>query len=194
MQQEGAWYPFTSQEYFTVDPPGFIWTARISGPLGFPIYVTDSYVNGKGEIDGRLLGLIPVVQASGKEVDQGARLRFLNEIMWFPSAALHPAITWQSVDSVSARATFSDRDQSVSAIFYFGADGDLVDMRADRYREENGSFHLATWSTPLDTHKEMAGLRIPVRGEGVWKLQAGDFHYIRLRIDEIEFNYPARYP
>ena len=47
------------------------------------------------------------VDAKGKEIDQGALLRYLGEIVWVPSAALSDYITWEEMDSTTARATMS---------------------------------------------------------------------------------------
>jgi hypothetical protein len=39
----------------------------------------------------------------------------------------------------------------------------------------------------------MQGLRLPVSGEGIWHLDAGDFSYIRLRLTELEYDTPLPY-
>jgi hypothetical protein len=39
----------------------------------------------------------------------------------------------------------------------------------------------------------MQGLNLPVSGEGVWHLDAGDFSYIRLRVTELEYDTRAPY-
>ena len=43
-------------------------------------------------------GLITVADGTGPTFDQGTALRFLGEIIWFPSAALTRHITWQPID------------------------------------------------------------------------------------------------
>jgi hypothetical protein len=44
-----------AEEYYTTDPPSFVWLATIkSGPL-LSIAVRDQYFQGQGQIDGRLL-------------------------------------------------------------------------------------------------------------------------------------------
>ena len=44
----------------------------------------DKYVNGRGEMLIKILGLLPVVDARGPEMDQGTMLRYLAEMTWFP--------------------------------------------------------------------------------------------------------------
>ena len=54
----------------------------------------DSYVEGRGAMRVILTGLFPIVNANGPELDHSSAVRFLNEMMWFPSAFLRPNITW----------------------------------------------------------------------------------------------------
>jgi hypothetical protein len=189
LQAEGrAWMPFTAEEYFTTDPPGFVWKATMRMAPGLSIVGRDAYVAGQGSIDMRLLGLVPVAQASGQELDQGALLRYLNEIMWFPAAALSPSITWEPIDADSARATMRHGGATGEAIFYFDDMGRPTDMVAERPDMARG--RLETWSTPLHDHGEFQGVRVPVAGQGVWCYATGDFPYIELRITGLEFDGP----
>ncbi|NLW99209.1 MAG: hypothetical protein GXY39_05830 [Actinomycetales bacterium] len=99
----------------------------------------------------------------GPTLDEAALLRFLNEIMWFPAAALLPQITWAPVDNASARATIQVGDTSGTATFIFDSAGRLTDMRADRYDREHGS--AVPWSTPVGDYGVFGGVRIPTAGD-----------------------------
>jgi hypothetical protein len=180
------WLPFTAEEVFTTDPPGFLWrtTMRIS-PLG-EIIGRDMYAHGAASIEMRLLGLVPVARARGPELNQGALLRYLNETMWFPAAALSPAITWEAIDATAARATVVDGETSASAVFVFAADGRPVDMIAARYDLARG--RIETWSTPLTDWGTFGGVRVPVVGVGLWRYDDGDFPYIDVRITSIAYD------
>jgi hypothetical protein len=183
---ERAWMPFTATEVFTTDPPGFVWTTEMQLFPGVDIVGRDRYANGEGSIEMRVLGLIPVATASGPRLDQGALLRYLNEIMWFPAAALSPAITWDTAGPDAATATIADRGLTVRATFFFDAQGRPVDMRAERYDLATGALHV--WTTPLRAWGELAGVRVPTEGSGVWLYPDGDFAYIDLRITGIEYD------
>jgi hypothetical protein len=183
------WMPFEAEEYYTTDPPGFLWSATMKkGPL-LSVTGRDRYYEGKGSIDFRLLSLIPVARAEGAKIDQGALLRYLNETMWFPAAAVSPWITWEGIDAHSARATMSFQGLTASAVFSFDDEGRLITMVAQRYM---GS-ELETWCTPISEYGEFNGVRVPVAGEGVWKLRDGDFTYIKLRVTEIDYCNPPGY-
>jgi hypothetical protein len=82
---------------------------------------------------------------------------------------------------------------TASAVFYFNDKGELINMVAERYREHNGQFTLDTWSTPLSEYGHFNGVKIPLKGEGVWRLDAGDFTYIKLEVTDIEYNKPLIY-
>jgi hypothetical protein len=151
------------------------------------VNVLDRYIAGHGLTAPKLLGLIPLGTASGPEIDAGSLQRYLNETMWFPAAALSPTITWESIDVNSARATIQDGGLRVSAVFVFDTAGRLVTLTADRYRTIGDQFILTPWETPIRAYGEFSGVRVPVAGEGVWKLDTGDFAYIDLRVTEITY-------
>lgn len=193
MKEGGNWMPFTAEEYYTTNPPAFIWKAQMSMVPFLTAIGRDRYESGKGELNFKLGSLITVADAQGSELDQGAMVRYLNEIMWFPSAAISDYITWEAVDSSSARATMSFGGVTASAIFYFNEKGEETNMTADRYATLKKGISLEKWSTPIAGYGEFQGLRVPSRGEGVWNLKTGDYPYIRVEVTEIEYNKPALY-
>jgi hypothetical protein len=192
-KEEGSWMPFKAEQYYTTDPPGFIWYVTMKPVPLFTLKGRDMYYDGRGNMLIKLLSLIKVADASGPEMDQGTLVRYLNEIMWFPTAALNDHIEWEPVNRTSARATVNYKGVSASAIYYFSEDGDLVDFVAERYMEKDGSFRKERWSTPISGYGEFHGIRIPTEGKGVWKLDSGDFSYIRVKIVDIDYNNPTLY-
>ena len=178
--------PFTAEEVFTTDPPGFVWATRMQMFPGVAIVGRDRYANGEGSIEMRVLGVIPVANASGPQLDQGALLRYLNEIMWFPAAALAPSITWAAAGPDAATATIDDGGMTAAATFFFDEQGRPVDMRAERF--DMGSGAVQEWSTPLCAWGELGGVRVPTEGSAVWQYPDGDFAYIDLRVTGIEYD------
>ena len=100
-----GWMPFTAEEYYTTDPPGYVW--KVTFKLAPLVTVTgrDRYTDGQASILMRLLSLIPVANDHSPGLNQGAMLRFLNETMWFPAGVLNPYISWEPRDQTSAVAT-----------------------------------------------------------------------------------------
>jgi len=185
------WMPFDAEQYYTTDLPAFIWHASVK-PF-YLIRARDKFYEGKGNMLIKLLSLIEIADASGYEMDQGTLVRYLNEIMWFPTAYLNNNIQWEPIDSNSARATISYKGVTASAVLYFDEKGDLTNFIAERYMDVEGKFFKETWSTPISEYKEIKRIRIPIKGEGVWNLSSGDFSYIRLEITDIEYNNPSIY-
>jgi hypothetical protein len=176
-----------------VNPPEFVWDATVQ-QNGLPLVRgEDKYQDGKGNMEIKMLALIPIVNASGEEIDQGSMMRYLNEMTWFPSGFLGENITWKAIDSRSAEVTLTDRGRSVSAILYVDDEGKLTDFVAPRYRAVNGTYSLETWSTPMTAFGEFEGLKLPIKGKGVWKLPEGDLEYIELEITRLEYDVPALY-
>lgn len=184
-----SWIPVTAEEFYTTDPPSLIWNARFK-VAGLPLLrAKDRYESGHGHMFGKLAGLITVFDARGEKMDQATMIRYLNEIMWFPTAYLGENINWEAVDDHSARVTFTDSGKSVSAQMFFDNTGRLTNFTAKRYREIGGKFSLDLWSTPILGYGERAGLKLPIRGQAVWNLPSGDLSYADLEITEVEYNF-----
>ena len=135
---------------------------------------------------------LTVANGRGAGIDQGTLLRYLNEIMWFPSAALSDYLRWEPLDARSARATMSYGSVTASAIFVFDESGAQTNMIAEgRYRDASGTYDR--WETPVSGYGEFNGVRIPNKGEAVWKLSTGDLSYGKLELTDVEYNKPSPY-
>jgi hypothetical protein len=198
LKQEGdirlddtRWLPFTAEQYYTTDPPGFVWATKIEMAPLVTVVGRDKYVGGRGALEARLLGLVTVAKDSGPEMDRGALLRYLNETMWFPAAALSPYIAWEPIDANSARATMSYGGVSAPATFHFDEEGRLTTMVAERFDSDEGKDNV--WSTPITAYGEFGGIRVPVAAEAVYARDSGDYPYIRARVTAIEYDRPERF-
>lgn len=188
MEEEKKWMPTEAEQDFTVDEPGFIWSAKIKAAPLFHIVGRDKYYEGKGNMKIKVLSFITVADESGMEIDQGTMIRYLAEMVWFPTAALSSYIEWEEVDSNSAKAIMSYGGITASGIFIFNEKGEVINFIAKRYMESNGQYVLKTWSTPMKDYKEFNGFRIPSKGEAIWKLESGDFCWYKVEITEAEYN------
>jgi hypothetical protein len=184
-----GWMPFTAEQYFTIDPPGFVWKASFQMAPMLSVTGRDRYRAGVGSIDMRLLSLVPVARKAGGGLNQGALLRFLGEMQWFPAAALSDYIHWEAVDATSARATMSYGGITASMTFVFGANGRLLEERAARYNDARGRDEA--WVNRNDADREIDGRVVPVVGEARWEYADGPFPYIRWTITSLEHDPPA---
>lgn len=176
--------PATATQVFRIDEPGFVWTVDLS-MFGLPVTGRDAYVHDRGRMYITLAGLIPVADGTGPHFDSGTALRFLGEIIWFPSAALEPYIAWSPMDDTHAKATLTHGDVQVSAVFAFDKQGRFTSLTAQR--SYNGGA-LETWVIPATEWKSIHGIQVPVQGNALWKLRAGDFDYYRWQLTDLEAN------
>jgi len=182
------WMPVTAEQTFTTNPPGFIWKARFK-VAGLPLMnARDAYQDGHGHMYGKLAGLFTLFDARGPQIDQGTLLRYLGEMIWFPTAFLGENITWQSVNGNTAQVDLTDGSQTVTARMSFDAAGRPVNFQAQRYRELKGNYELHSWSVPMTVFEERHGLTIPVRGMVTWNMPSGDLPYYEWNIIEVEYN------
>jgi hypothetical protein len=187
---DGNWMPVEAEQWFKTEKPGFIWIADVKFAPGIHLAGRDKYENGKGHMLIKLLSLIPVADAKGTETDQGAMVRYLVEIVWFPSAALNDYIQWEQIDSTTAKATMTYGGIIASGLFKFDANGDVISFEAKRYYDRKGGATLEDWFIQIEPngYKEFEGVRIPARSAVTWKLKEGDFTWLKLEIADIHYN------
>jgi hypothetical protein len=95
-------------------------------------------------------------------MDQGSMMRYLGEMMWFPSALLEDNVSFQAIDATSARVTLTAGGKTATATMFFDAAGRLTNFVARRYAIAGENRDLQTWSTPVTGYGELAGLKLPV--------------------------------
>jgi hypothetical protein len=182
------WIPLQAQQWYSVRPPGFVWdaTMRVAGiPVG---RARDMYQAGQGRMLVKAASLITVADAKGQEMDQGSRMRYLSEMMWFPTAFLEDNISFQAIDATSARITLTDQGKTASGTFFFDSAGRLTNFVARRFAITGGRAVLRTWSTPVTGYGDFAGLRLPVGVKAVWKLAEGDLEDINVTLTELHYD------
>lgn len=188
LKKEQKWMSIRAEQYFNVDSVEFVWWGKVSPLPLLSFHAKDEFVDGKGNLMVKLLGLVKIVDARGPEVDQGEILRFLGECVWFPSAFLNDYFRWEPIDEKTAKVTLTYRDIDASAIFHFNDKGEIVRINAKRYMEIGGKFLLRDWEISILKYRTFHGIKIPIKVDVVWKLDSGDFCYDRVEIINIEYN------
>lgn len=183
---DGAWFAISAEQSFRADEPEFVWWMQGRMSKVLPIAGRDKLAQGEGEMHMTAGGLVDVAFARGPKIDQGALLRYLAEIIWFPSAALRSYIVWEPIDETSAKATISFHGVTASATFQFDAAGRAIGLEARRYYGADGE--LEPWGGRMTAWSRVRGIEIPTRGEVVWHLAAGDFTFFRWEITDVETN------
>jgi len=185
---DGAWMPARAEQYFSVDPTAFVWRVDATMMRVIPIAGRDQYAGGHGQMLIKAGSLVNVVDAGDAKIAEGALLRCLAEIIWFPSAALARHVAWQAIDAAHSRATLRDGDLSVSALFTFDAQGRVVRFDSSRYLGGGPDARLTPWFATCSAWRTFEGVEVPAKGEVGWALDAGPFIYFRWEVIEVQFD------
>jgi hypothetical protein len=157
-----------------------------------PVYVRDSYVDGRGAMQARVLALYPVVnQAGAPELAAGALMRYLGEAAWFPTRLLPgDGLSWTAVDDNTARATLTDRDTTVSLLFRFTGEGDLEEIYSPgRFRDVKGTYVQTPWRVRALGYADVKGMRLMSSAVAEWVLPDGPLEYWKGRITRTQYEY-----
>jgi len=183
------WLPFQAEQHFNVKSPAFLWVAEVELFSGVILSGRDRLEEGTGEMLIKLASLIPVVnEKDNHSINTGAMIRFLGEICWFPSAAVNEYINWEELDSLSAKATFTGKTQSVSGIFHFTEGGELSSFEALRYFGGGKDAQRHLWKIEVLAYKTFEGIKVPALCRVIWKLPEGDFEWLQLSVTEVNYN------
>jgi hypothetical protein len=184
---EGKWLSVEAEQWFTLERPGFVWQAKVGSGSLTPFSGRDKLVDGKGSMLIKLFSLLPVVDAEDQNIDKGAALRYLAEMVWFPSAALTLPVKWEELSLLTARATMGFRNFSVTGTFTFNKKGQVTRFEAPRYYQQANTTEI--WVVEIDenSYTTMDGFHVPARARLTWRLPEGDFTWYRLTIENIEY-------
>jgi hypothetical protein len=192
---DAAWMPLRAEQYNFVEPPArlFYFTASM---FMMPVQGYHRYIGPSATMRVKAAALVPVVDVSGEEMDQGETVTMFNDMcVMAPATLIDPAIVWEPIDARAARATFTNAGRTIRAELTFNDAGELTDFRSDdRYQTspDGRSAKKVRWSTPIGGYRSFAAARLASRGEGRWHEAAGAYAYIELTIDDIAYNLRSR--
>ena len=191
---EGGWLPIRGRQSFAADPPGFVWWGRVRMAPGLWIDACDRSVKGSGSMLVSAESSVTLGRASGPAIDQGALLRLLGEMVWFPTALLDGRyVSWAAVDDRRARATLRVGGLEVAGVFEFGEDGLPVSFSADRYRDLGGGQSVLTpWSGGLADFRRVDGMLVPHELTAYWHVDGRSIPYAHFLVEQLEYDVPER--
>lgn len=186
--EQESWYKATAEQAFSIPNPAFVWKVNMKMSPFFKIAGRDKFVDGKGEMQIKLFSLLNIVNEKGTKMDEGSLQRYLGEIVWFPSAALSPFISWETIDSLTAKASMEYKGTKGSGTFYFNEKGDFVQYKAHRYKGNEPGAKRYEWVIDVQEYAIKNGMKIPVKMTATWKLDEGDWTWLNLEITDIKYN------
>ena len=156
-----------------------------------PMLGRDSYLSGRGQMLGRLLGLVTVAHGSGPEYDAGELVTFLNDAVIFaPSMLLRLPVSWSAAGDRSFDVTLADSGHRVTARVSLDERDAVCDFSTDdRYRDAPGGLARARWSTPVQGWREVDSRRLPSSGSAIWHLPNGPLPYAKFTFGPGDISY-----
>jgi hypothetical protein len=187
---DGSWLPIRGEQYFRASPPAFVWWGRVRAVPGFWIDARDRSVDGAGNMFVSAESTITLADSSGPELDQGAMLRLLGEMPWFPTALADDRyVRWSPIDDRRAAATLTVGGRTVSGEFSFGADDLPATFSAERYRDVGGGKAVLTpFEGRSSDFRDAGGLLVPHSMVAAWRIDGRLSEYVRFEVDRVEYD------
>lgn len=130
------WLPFRAEQVICRSRE-MIWNATVR-MNGLPVRGFDRLINGEGAMQWRLLGIIPLMGASGPDVTRSAIGRVAGESVWLPSALCGDDVTWAAPTTSRAQASFLTRDEPAKLTLTVDERGRLQAIRLRRWGNPEG--------------------------------------------------------
>jgi hypothetical protein len=194
MRSKGKdWFPFTSVQYNFFDEPTRLFFMKAS-MFGTTVPGYHCYQQGKASMDIRLWGLFSVTKVDGPVMDKTETVTLFNDMcLLAPATLIDQRIQWQGIDSLSAKAIFTNGTIQISAILYFNPQGQLIDFLSDDRFEVNTQQALR-FSTPVKSYQTVGDRYLIQQGAGVWHYPDGPFEYGIFNLRTVEYNVASYRP
>jgi hypothetical protein len=184
------WRPMATEQLL-VPSRGFVWKARMGSGLAW-IEGADYYADGRGMMNFRLWGLLPIARAQGPDIDKSALGRLAIEALWVPSCLLpQRGARWEAVDDVSAKVIRVVHGEQFQLTLSFDAEGRLVHAVVPRWGDlrEKGRFEFIPLGGQSHEERTFAGYTIPSKlGAGWWFGEDRYFEFFRVTIESARFD------
>jgi hypothetical protein len=161
----GRWLPFRAVQLHA-PPLGYVWGARAAfGPVS--IIGHDRFVDGHGEMHWALFGRVPVVNATGANLDRAAAGRAAIDALFVPTACFGSAVTWTDGSTRdSAIAEWRIGGHVLRPELTVAADGSLTFVLMPRWTQPKGEeWGESPFGGYLEQEADFGGIRIPTRAK-----------------------------
>ncbi len=190
MRDKGKdWFKFTSVQYNFFDEPTRLFFMK-GEMYGTTVPGYHCYQNAAASMQIKLFGFFNVVNIKGAIMTKAETVTVFNDMcLMAPATLVDKRIEWTVIDSLSAKATFTNGINKISAILYFNELGQLINFISD----DRSAIDMKQYrfSTPVKDYAEINGINIWKYGEAVWHYPDGEFVYGKFKLKSIEYNVTA---
>ncbi len=187
---ESGWMDFSSQQYNFYDDPTRLFFIG-SNLFGIPFDALHLYIGRNATMQIKVASLFQVVDAKGDTMTRSETVTLFNDMcIMAPATLIDTNIAWEPVDSLTARATFTNKGFTISALLSFNERGELVDFSSDdRFMSADGiTYKNYRWTTPMKNYADFDGRKVATEAEVIWHMPGGDYTYGRFLLQDIQYN------
>ncbi len=185
------WGAFEAEQVLRWDR-GFVWRAR-ARMNGLPVSGADRWVDGEGSMRWKILGIIPVMTASGPEISRAAAGRMNAEAMWLPGALLSRDVVWTEQDAGHAHAVIRAHAETTDLELTIDEGGAVRSVSFPRWHpgsaEEGGKYEC--FGGTCESDRVFGGVTIPSSYRFGWFYGTERFdrdgEFFRCTLDSVEY-------
>ncbi len=166
LKLNGRWLRFHAREVLAPHE-GFVWRARVAGVVAG----SDRCVDGHGQMDWKLLGLVRVADADGDDIARSAAGRAAGEAVWVPTALLPRFdVIWDATSAHDLHARFTIDGAEVTAHLRIDDAGHLEWVRLDRWGDpdQTGEWGMHPFGFQVTETRRIGPFSIPAAGIAGW--------------------------
>ena len=182
--------PLKSVQYNFTDQPARLFYI-VAKKKGIPAKGIHLYKDRTAVMLIKILGLFTVVNAKGKEMDQGETVTLFNDMCFMaPATLIDRNIEWKEINNLTVDAKFSNGNITINATLYFNETGELVNFLSnDRFETTDGkNFINYPWITPVTGYTNINGYCLPSGAKLIYKHPDEDLCYGEFDLKSIEYN------
>lgn len=185
-----GWMKLNSVQYNFTDKPTRIFYIT-AHKMGIPAVGIHLYKDETAIMIIKMLCLFTVADAKGPEMDQGETVTVFNDMCFMaPATLIDKSIQWDSIDSLTVKAQYTNGHITIGATLFFNQKGELINFISnDRFETKDGKIYKNyPWITPVYGYREINGHKIPTGAQAIYKHPEGDFCYGEFIINTVEYN------
>jgi hypothetical protein len=140
----------------------------------------------------KLLGIIPVMTASGPQITRSAIGRLQGESVWLPSMLCGDQVRWTAEDEVHPRASLSVHSEAADVDLAIDDQGRIKTVKLARWgNPEGGDYRYVDFGVVAEEERTFSGYTIPSRIRAGWYFGTDRFdregEFFRAEIDDAEY-------
>ena len=186
-ERDQKWFRFKSEQLNTIQKPARYFFIKAIFK-GIPTRGYHKYEGKAARMLIKPLSLFNIIDIRSDELLISEMVTYLNDICLFaPGALISEKFSWENMDALGAKVSYSHSGKTVSAILEFNENAQLINFFSnDRYSVDRMKKFL--FSAPVGGYKSYSGYHLPGYGEAIWHYPKEDFVYGKFELKQVKYN------